>query len=388
MQPFHSNHRPLPSPDLELGQAPAGRAAGRLPGAPHDAGAATHRAAGFAALREFGAQSAGTLAGLAVRDALYAASPAAVAAAGVLTVTGLGLSALRSSELIAGLAGPPQATGRQACRAVAAALPVAGGVAGVCWAAGSGTLPAATAYVAGKLVQRSVRDLCSQAMHGVLPSVESVDSQGQAVSKEDLAMVDWGRAVTGLLPTAAYFAAQEFLAPSPAPNIPTVSTLPHVAARALVEAARAATGTWTAAGIARSQGHLLRAKDGEGLPKLWANLHTLTTLRQAGDATAMRAYFGLATDLYTLLMGEPPSAATRALATLLRAELKALGEFRAPLVTRGQLALARQWRERLDALARGPAADEGPDMVGGITGMSYPDSAESVVIHVRTPAPE
>ncbi len=370
---------PLPIPDLELGASP--------PTAPVAENASTGRAAAWAAVREFGAQSAGTLAGLAVRSALHTASPAAVAAGGVLTLTGLGLAALRSSELITAVASPEHPRRRLACRVATAALPVAGVVAGACWAASSGTLPAATAYVAGKLVQRGVRDLCSQAMQGVLPSIESVDDHGQPVSKEDLAAVDWGRAITGTLPTAAYFAAQEFLAPSPAPDTPMVGTLPHVAGRALVEAARAATGTWTAAYLARSEGHHLRAKDGEGLSRLRANLHALKTLRQAGDATAMREYFGIATDLYTLLMEEQPDAVTRVLATLLRAELKALGEFRAPLVTRGQLALARQWREQLQSAEREPVADEGPDMVGGITGMSYPDDAVSVVIHVRNDAP-
>lgn len=350
------------------------------PGLPAHAGWSSWGAAlssgAWAAVRELGAQSTGAFIGLTVRSGMEAAGTAATAAGGTIAAAVMGAAALRAANLVTALACPHPHRARTAVRVALAAAPIAVAAAGVAWAAQAGTLASAAALLSGKLVQRCVRDFCSTNLAGVLPSSEVVDGQGQPVPKASMADEDWGRAVGNLLPTFALFGAQEFLAPAPAAAAGLagmVAGLRHVAGTGLVESGRSLTGTLLTAQVAHGQGRHLQAKAGGGWALLRKNLASSGTLRHAADATAMRQSIGILADTFGMVAGRPTAPPLRRIVVkLLRAQLKALGEFRAPLVTRGQLALQQG---RTDVLGRGdrPGSAEPLEVLGEDTGITYDD---------------
>ncbi|MEJ7929221.1 hypothetical protein WG922_04470 [Ramlibacter sp. AN1015] len=289
-------------------------------------------------------QSTGVAVGMAVRQGLLSASVPAAAACHTVACMGLGVAVHRASSLITAAILPPERAGALASRIATAAVPVAAAAITVAWATGAGALPAAGAYLSSKLVQRGTRYLLSNSLSNVAPSYEVIDRKGHVVSRQAQEEAAWGRAITTALPTTFCVAAQEFLAPAPddlAGAHALTDSLTYVAAAGLVEAARALYGTLTAAAFAHAQERTLQPQAAGGGRQLLDNITSLRTLRESGDATAMREYFGIMADMVAVLAGQPTVPLRAVIVGLLRAELKALGDFRTPLVTYGQIALSR-----------------------------------------------
>ena len=365
-------------PDLERGEGGLRPRVARRVRPPVSAVAG--RAGSWAALRELGAQSAGALAGMAVRNTLETAGPFAATVCGTAAAAGVGLAVYRAGTLIAAASAPEDESARIATQMAVAALPLSAVALGVALAAHTGTSPLASAYLAGKLAQRCVRDLSSSALQGVLPACTVTNDDNVAISKEELLPIDWSRARGNALPTLGYFAAQEFLAPTPPSTATLAQGLTHAAAVGLVEAARAMTGTLTAAALAEDEGHQLLDKAAGGCARLQKNMRSMDTVQQAGDATAMREYFGIAPDVLGAITSHLPPT-QRQVVRVLRIGLKALSEFRTPWLTCGQLALQQQ----ASVGAHPPAPlDESHDMLGGTTGVAYPNDEEPVIIHITS----
>ena len=324
----------LPPPGLTVDPDHGERAASCVP-------AGTSSAATWAGLREMSAQSVGALAGLAVRSVVQTAPAVALATSGALALAGLGAATYRASDLIAAAVCRDRPQWYTPVRIAATALPLTAIAVGAGMTASASLLPAATGFVAGKLVQRCVRDLCSTTLRGVTPGMEAVSPNGMRVPEEDLATVDYGRGVATMLPTVGYFAAQELLVPAPEVSASLWEGLPYVAAVGLVEAARAATRTLAWVGVAQAEGHQVQVKAGGGWSALYDNLRSLSTLQKAGDAAAMRTYFSAIAD--TLQVVTTPSSAPLSplIHAVLHAGLKAPDEFRGPLTTHGRLAMGR-----------------------------------------------
>ncbi|MBL0423148.1 hypothetical protein JI739_22625 [Ramlibacter sp. AW1] len=334
----------------------------------------------WAAVRELGAQGAGALVGVAVRSGIAGAGPVAAAATGTLAAAALGVAAYRAATLIAACAYPHREA-PMPLRAALIAAPVLAAVAGVSCAAGTGALLTAGAYLTGKLVQRCVRDFLSTAAADLVPSSEIIDAQGALVGKSELALEDWGRSIGNLAPSTVFFVLQDVFAPAPEAAAGVVAALPYVAATAFVEVGRSITGTLLTAAVSHDRGRRLQPKAAGGWTKLRANLASRKTLLQAADATAMRQSIGILGDTLAVVVGHREQALSRMIFKVLRSELKALGELRAPLVTRGQLAL-----EQRRLIAAAPPASELPavDVLGGNTGVSYPVE-ETLVLTIHLP---
>lgn len=340
----------------------------------------------YAAAREFGAQAVGVVAGLGLRGGLVSAGAGMTAAASTVTAAAFGLATYRAATL-ASAAIYSEREAPLAVRVAVGAAPLLVVAAAVGYAATAGTLAATGAYLGSKLVQRCVRDFCSNAMAGVLPSSQIVDAAGDEVDKRDLAPEDWGRAVGNALPTTAMYAIQDFLAPSPSElsgfaGLP--ASWPYIAAASLVEAGRALSGTVLTAHVAHQGGRQLKYKKAGGWKQLKKNLGSLDTLRQARDATAMRQSISVLGDVVGLVAPDTGHPLRRALWKVLRAEVKALGELRGPLVTRGQLALKQQQSQ---SQPQSGTSERAPVMLAEETGIAYRDDTGPVTIHVRPDHP-
>ena len=340
------------------------------------------RAGAWAACREFTAQASAAALGLFVRGQLQMAAPAMRVASAVGAALAMGLMARRATVLAAAAAGRCTPARDTATRLAAALLPAAALTTALTLADDEGEWTQAIAYLVGKLVQRSARDTCSQVFAGVLPSCEVVGPLGEPVSKQDLASTDWGRALACLLPAAGFFCAQEFLAPSPGEAAAaSAQGSAHLMAVGCVEAARALSGTLATAAIAHWQGRSLRAKAAGGLTVLGRNLSSHRTLRHIADAAAMRQHFGVVPDMVAVVRTAAEPALGQAGQRVLRAGLKALGELRAPLVTRGRIGL-----DLRAVAARGAAngAESGPVPAGALAPSSPAEmfsEASGVVYH-------
>jgi hypothetical protein len=222
-------------------------------------------------------------------------------------------------------------------------LPTAAVVAATVTAARAGTLAASTAFLTGKLTQRSVRYLLSTGLSRVGPALEVTHNQGVAITARERVQLDWHRAMTMILPTIALCLAQEYSAPTPAADASGPSweqLLPFVLAVGMVEAARALGGTLALATEARAQGWTVQHR----VSSCWSppDPHTACapTLRDASDAAALRQAIGVTADMVSVLVGQPARPLRRVIFRILRAELKSLGEFRSPLMQQGRLAIA------------------------------------------------
>jgi hypothetical protein len=260
----------------------------------------------------------------------------------------MGWMVYRASRLAAAAAGD-HGLSESTTRLVAVAIPTAAVVTATVLAARVGALAGTTAFLTGKLTQRSVRYLLSTGLGHVGPRLEFAHSQGVAITPQERVRLDWHRAMALILPTIAFCLAQEYGAPTPAADesdITWAQLLPYVLAVGMVEAARAFTGTLALASEARAQGWTVRPMGSCGLTRPDRRVTCTGTLRDAGDAAAMRQVIGVAADLVSAFSGHPARPLSRIIVRTLRSELKALGEFRAPLVHSGRIALAD--REALD----------------------------------------
>lgn len=300
------------------------------------------RASAWAAVREFSAQATGATIGLLVRGRLAAASPQMIAACGVGAALVMAWMVYRASRL-AGAAAGDHGIHEPTTRLAMVAVPTAAVVSATVLAARAGHVVGATTFLTGKLTQRSVRYLLSAGLSQVGPRLQVDHSQGVAITARDRVRLDWHRAIVMVLPTTALCLAQEYGAPTPAANESDLSweqLLPYVLAVGMVEAARAFAGTLVQASEARAQGWTVKHMPSCGSNRRGPEITCEATLRDAGDAAAMRQVIGVTADLVSVLRGPPLLPLERLILRALRSELKALGEFRAPLVQNGRLALA------------------------------------------------
>ena len=95
---------------------------------------------------------------------------------------------------------------------------------------------------------------------------------------------------------------------------------------------------------------------------------------------------GILGDALGVVAGHPSRPLSRMIVKVLRSELKALGEFRGPLMTRGQLALERRQALLASAVATTPACTAPQARiveVMGDSGVAYPDDdPPAVTIHM------
>lgn len=365
-------------PDLEGG-----------PGSPPPR-AASWRAAlvsgAWGAVREFIAQGTGAMVGVTVRSSLAGGTPMACAAVGTLAAAAMGVTAYRSAELAGAYLYPDRDHAPLAARAALTAAPVLVAAAAVTCAVSSGTLVTAGAYLTGKLVQRCVRDFLSTVIADLVPTSEVVRADGAVVTKAHLCEEDWGRAIGNIVPTTGFFVLQDVFAAAPDPADGIAAGVPYVMATALVEVGRSFTGTLLCASVAHRQGRHLRAKRAGGLKKLHDNLRARKAFLQAADAVAMRQSIGILGDALAVVAGQPSRPLSRMIVKVLRSELKALGEFRGPLMTRGQLALERRQALLASAVATTPACTAPQARiveVMGDSGVAYPDDdPPAVTIHM------
>lgn len=315
----------------------------QAPPAPPGAWSATWRASAWSACKELMAQATGATVGLWVRGRLAPASAPTAIAWGVGAAIVMGWMVYRAARLAAAAAGTGGRSSAASSLAMVA-LP-SGAVAAACVsAARAGVLPDATAFLIGKLTQRCVRYGLSTMLADLGPSIDIIATERATDDWQVHVRLDWHRALAMTLPTVALCLAQEYAAPSPAAADATPDweqALPFVLAVGLVEAARALGGTWALAMDARAQGLTVCHRPAGGLRRLGAHLASGVTLRDASDAAAMRQVIGVTADLVSVLVGQPEAPLRRAIFRTLRAELKALGEFRGPLVRHGRLALER-----------------------------------------------
>jgi hypothetical protein len=302
----------------------------------------TWRAGAWAACRELVAQATGATIGLVVRGRLASASPPVIVACGVGAALVMGWMVYRASRL-AGAAAGDTGLHEPTARLAVVTVPVAAVLVATVTAARSGHLAGATALLTGKLTQRCVRYQLSTALSHVGPGLEVADSQGVAITGRARVGLDWHRAMTMVLPTIALGLAQEYSAPTPAADQAAPSweqLLPFVLAVGMVEAARALGGILVLATEARAQGWTVQPR----VSSCWGppGHHTAcaASLRDAGDAAALRQAIGVTADMVSVLVGQPAGPVRRVIFRTLRAELKALGEFRSPLAQHGRLALA------------------------------------------------
>lgn len=347
------------------------------------------RAGAWAAGRELVAQGTAVLASVWVRAKLESASAPVALVCGVGAALVVGMMVHRATELIAAVVRGPQRQGSASIRLAAGAAPIAALVTAGAVAAGAGTLAQANAYLVGKLLQRGLRDVCSNALTAVLPSSEIIDAQGMSVRREALAQTDWGRALTMTLPTTALFMLQDFMAPASAGCMEAFDiegTLRYVLAMAGVEAARALNGTLATAALAHAQGMTLHSKPSGGWRQLAKNLSSGKTLQQASDAAAMRQYFGVWPDMIGVVAGRPQDLLRQAIFITLRSELKALSEFRAPMVTRGLMALERRDHPPAALRTQHPSPEtEGVQLLSEGSGVAYPahDPALQTLVRIN-----
>jgi hypothetical protein len=323
-------------------------------------------------VREFGVKVGCTLAGRAAFKAVTAAGPVGVGLATAVTLAGLGYCVWRASQLMTqAVYGSPEAV---PLRARTAAMLVPGGLVFAALASRPNLVAfqLATATYLGKLTERALRDTVDTHLAHVLPAAEVVDAHGTPLTRDALDPIHMGRTQLAVGPSLIYHATYEL----------SVHTLqagpwPMVLGSGAVEAARALTLTLACEVAAGAQGHFLRAKPGGGFAALQSNLGSTAALRQSRDCAAMRAYFGLARDSFDVFVGTPGSTLGRAVAALLRAEIKTTGELRSIAVSRGQLA----------EVQAGPGTDtEVDDMppvtfMGECSGVEVPQD-EPVVIHI------
>ncbi len=300
------------------------------------------RASAWAAFKEFAAQATGATVGLLVRGRLAAASPPVAMACGVGAALVMGWMVYRASRLAAAAAGDhglPEST----TRVVTVAIPTAAVVAATVLSARVGALSGTTALLTGKLTQRSVRYLLSTGLGHIGPRLEFARRQGDAITARERVRLDWDRAMVLVIPTIAFCLIQEYGAPTPGADeldVRCAQLLPYVLAVGLVEAARAFAGTLVQASEARAQGWTVQPMASCGQRRAERRVTCTTILRDAGDAAAMRQVIGVAADLVSALSGQPARPLSRVIVRALRSQIKALGEFRAPLVHSGRLALA------------------------------------------------
>ena len=206
-----------------------------------------------------------------------------------------------------------------------------------------GALTETTALFTGKLTQRSVRYLLSTGLGHIGPRLKFAHGQGVEITARERVRLDWDRAMVLVIPTIAFCLVQEYWAPTPGADeldVRCAQLLPYVLAVGLVEAARAFGGTLVQASEARAQGWTMQPMASCGLKRPDRRVTCTTILRDAGDAAAMRQVIGVAADLVSALSGQPARPLSRVIVRALRSHIKALGEFRAPLVHSGRLALA------------------------------------------------
>lgn len=314
------------------------------PSAP-GAAAPSHSAWGastWAAFKEFAAQATGATIGLLVRGRLAAASPPVALACGVGAALVMGWMVYRASRLAAAAAGD-HGLHEPSTRVATVALPIAAVVAATVISARVGALAETTALLTGKLTQRSVRYLLSAGLGHIGPRLEFAHSQGVAITARERVQLDWDRAMVLFIPTVAFCLVQESWVPTPGVDeldMRCAQLLPYVLAVGLVEAGRAFGGTLVQASEARAQGWTMQPMASCGQKRPDRRVTCTTILRDAGDAAAMRQVIGVAADLVSALSGHPARPLRRIIVRTLRSQIKALGEFRAPLVHSGRLALA------------------------------------------------
>ena len=315
------------------------------------------RASAWAAFKEFAAQATGATVGLLVRGRLAAASPPVAVACGVGAALVMGWMVYRASRLAAAAAGD-HGLHESTTRLATVALPTAAVVAATVISARVGALAETTALLTGKLTQRSVRYSLSTGLGHIGPRLEFAHRQGVAITARERVRLDWDRAMVLIIPTVAFCLVQEYWAPTPGADeldIRCAQLLPYVLAVGLVEAGRAFAGTLVQASEARAQGWTVQLMASCSLKRPDRHVTCATILRDAGDAAAMRQVIGVAADLVSALSGQPARPLSRVIVRALRSHIKALGEFRAPLVHSGRIALADRARP-----ASAPVLDEPP----------------------------
>ena len=224
------------------------------------------------------------------------------------------------------------------------AIPTAAVVSASVSTARAGTLAVTTAFLAGKLTQRCVRYAISTGLNDLGPTIDLLTGEGIPVDSRACMQADWTRAMAMVLPTLALCLTQEYTAPSPATDETEPAweqALPFVLAVALVEAIRAVGATLAVACEARAQGWTVQQRAPCALQGSRVPLSPGTFFRDARDAAAMRQVIGVTADWVSVMSGRSSDSLRRIIFRTLRAELKALGEFRGPLVRQGRWALAQ-----------------------------------------------
>lgn len=283
------------------------------------------------ALREFLAQATGSLVASGIGHALRGAGAGGALAGAAWVGAGLAAAGWRAYSLSErALAGGP-GRAHWACRLAVAALPVAI-VSAVTMSVAPAQASAAVLIFAGGLVERSVRDLSSNALGVCLPRGEMVNPGGSGVLPALKVHIEWARALQAMPRTFTCTAVQTGLGFAIAPWLkesPGAQVAAHALGTGLLEAARAVINHRASEDQAHLHGLVMRPHVGQGAQQ---------ALIRAADVCSLRETLALPAECIGALAGTPATLGGQAAMTLALGALKGMGEARSALVNLGRAA--------------------------------------------------
>ncbi len=285
------------------------------------------------ALREFLAQAGGSAVASALRWGLQRGGRAGDVAGAALVASGVIGTACRAVSLTERALGGAEGRMPWACRLTLSVLPVAAAAAATL-AVSASQAPAAVALFAGRLVERTVRDLTSHGLAPWLPRIEVVQADGSGVEATQKTRVEWGRTLHAMPRTLACTAIQcgvsLALAPAVGDGRIARAALDAVGS-GLLEAARAVINHQATEEQACLHGLAIRPHEGQGIQ---------AAVQRSADVTSLRQTLALPGDIVDLVSGTPASVGGQAALALALGTLKGLGEVRSAVVNLGRAATA------------------------------------------------